>query len=131
MEQMWLDEKGKSDKESEGATENEAKLRQVYREMKMDWRQKKRLWGDRPIGMKMWHLKGKVHVKLHYLFMLFQTSMLHNQKKSINIWKKNLFIQWHVTKVTTGCKLKKKTTTKENIKVSILLVIYIPSFQLN
>ncbi len=41
MEQMWLDEKGKSDKESEGATENEAKLRQVYREMKMDWRQKK------------------------------------------------------------------------------------------
>lgn len=82
MEHMWLDEKGKSDKESNGATENEIKLKQVCREMKMDWRQKKRVWGDRPIGMKMWHFKRKVHVKLHNLFMLFQISMLYSRKNT-------------------------------------------------
>lgn len=42
MEQMWQDEKGKSDKESDGATENEEKLKQVCREMKMEWGEKKR-----------------------------------------------------------------------------------------
>lgn len=53
MEQMWQDEKGKSDKESDGATENEEKLKQVCREMKMEWGEKKGLREDRTIAMKM------------------------------------------------------------------------------
>ncbi len=98
MEQMWLDEKGKSDKESEGATENKAKLRQVYREMKMDWRQKKDFEETVLLAWKCDTLKEKF-TSNHIICDKFLCCIVEKIRKYL---KKKFFIQWHVTKVTTG-----------------------------